>query len=104
MCNLVQRNENECALGQSGVGNLKRSPADYEIVKEKNIHVESARAVLKIENAIPPEVLFDEQQSAQQLERCQIGFQRRDRVEKARLIGKSHWGSGVERRQCDHAA
>lgn len=72
MRNLIEWNQHEGTLGQPWVRNLERGASDNEIAKEKNIQIEGARAVLKIENAIATKIFFDQQQGAQQFERGQI--------------------------------
>ena len=96
-CDLVERDEDEGALGEARVRDDETGAADDEIAVEQDVEVEGARAVGEAVGAVAAEVLFDEEQGAEQFEWGEIGFEGGGGVEKAGLVGESDGRGGVER-------
>ena len=76
--------------------NVQRRPANHKITEEENVQIQGSWAILAVPRAVAPKILFDEEQRSQQFERRQVGFERRNRIQKTGLIGKSHGCGGVE--------
>lgn len=93
----VEGNEDEGALGEARVRDLKTIFADDEIAVEDEVEIESARTVENACRAIAAEVALDCKQSVKQLVGSEMGFKRDDGVEEARLIGETDGSGGVER-------
>jgi len=94
----MERNQDESALRQPRVRNLKTRLADLHVPEEQNIQIERARAVGDGAGPVSSKLLFDGQQAFQQLLGLKLCFQGDHRVDKARLRGKSDRFGGVERR------
>jgi hypothetical protein len=102
--NLIERDEDEGALGQAGMGNFKIRFADAEIAVEENVEIERAGAVGEARRAVAAELLFDGQQGVKQRARSERGFKGDDGIYEAGLRGKSDGRGGVERGTADDAA
>ncbi len=72
---LVERDENESAFGQPGVGNFEAWKADVEVVEEQDVEVKGSRAIGDPRRAVAAEFELDCQQSRKQLLRVEIGFE-----------------------------
>lgn len=94
---LIERDEDEGALGQAGVGNFQIRFADAEIAVEENIEIEGARTVGETRGAVAAKLLFDGQQGVEQRARSELGFKSDDSIYEAGLRGETDGRGGVER-------
>ena len=65
-CNLAERNKNECALGQSWVGNVKAILADNQISYQKDIQIQRTRPILKAACPVTAKLALQGQQCIEQ--------------------------------------
>lgn len=96
-CDLVERNEDEGALGKARMRDFESGLTEHEIAIENEIEIEGARAVGDGVEAVAPEFLFDGKECAEELKWRERGFKRGGGIEEARLIGKTDGRGGVER-------
>lgn len=62
---LVERNEDECALGQAGMRNFKIGLTELKVSDHQDIQIEGARAVADTCGAITAELTFNIEQRFQ---------------------------------------
>jgi len=103
-CDLAERDEDEGAFGEAGVGNDKTGPTDNEVAIEQDVQVEGARAIGDAGGAVTPKVLFDEEQGAEEFKGGQVCLKRGGGIEKAGLLGEADGLGGVERGAGKYAA
>lgn len=90
--------EDEGALGKAGMRDFEAGLVQDEIAIEEDVEVESARAVGPGGGAVAAKEALDGKKCVEKGTRGEIGFKGNDGVEKARLIGETDRGSGIERR------
>ena len=95
-CQFDERDDDEVALVHPRVRNFQPGLADPLVPIHQNIQIQRARAVANACLPIPPEFFFDPQQALEQGSRAQIGLQCDHRIQKARLVGKSHRSGGIQ--------
>jgi hypothetical protein len=101
--NLVEWDQDESALGQPRMGNLKAGLADSEVPYQQDIQVERPGSVEDAGSPVPAKLLFDGQKPSQQLSRLQFCFQRHHGVGEPWLLGESYGIGAVKRRPADDA-
>jgi hypothetical protein len=66
-----ERNKDEGALGEAGMGQLEAGFADAEVAEEKQIEIEGARAVGEAAHAVAAVLPFDGKKALQEDARCE---------------------------------
>ena len=87
---LVERNEDECALGQSRMRNLQIGFTEAKVSHHQDIQVERARAVAHAGGAVASELKLEVEQRVEQSMRGETCFKRYDCVEKPGLVGEAY--------------
>ena len=83
---LGQGRQHKAAPGQGGVGQRQLLAGNDGIPYQQQVEIQRARTLDETLAAIAPQLPFDSQQSVQQGERLQLGFQREHCVQEGRLI------------------
>lgn len=96
--NFIEGNENKGTFSKTRVRDDKTRTAEDKVGKEEKVEVEGTGPVGKVEDAASAEVLFREEEGAEEFERSQAGLESEDGVHETRLAGVSDRGRGVERR------
>ncbi len=100
--NLIQRNQHKQSLRHARMRNLQSRRADFEIAKEQNVQIQRARPIHERRRPVPAKLLFNGQQTVEQLPRLQLRLQFDYRIHEAGLRGKSHRSGGVKRGPLRH--
>jgi hypothetical protein len=100
----TERDEDECALGEARVGDLKAGGGEDEVVKEEDVEVESSGAILEACGAVAAEFVLDGEKGVEQGLRGEIGFEGDNGVDKAGLGSKPDGLGAVEGGSGDDAA
>ena len=100
---LVERDQDEGALGEARVRDDKTSSTDNKVAVEQDVEIEGARAVGDAGGAVAAKVLFDEEQGAKQFDGGQASFEGGGGVEKAGLLREADRRGGVKRGTGKHA-
>src|SRR5579871_1469013 len=103
-CDLVKRNQHECALGNPRMRNLEACLAQTEVAEHQDIQVKCTRAVGNAGGAVPLEVALDREQGVEQGTWSERSFDRNNCIDEARLTRVAHRFGGVECRAGDDAA
>ena len=101
---LVEGNEDECALGQAGMRNLKIGFTEVKISQQYNIQVQGAGAIAHAGGAVTAEFALDFEQRIEKAMRGEAGFKRDDRIQKPGLVGEADGRGGIERGAVNDAA
>lgn len=102
--NLVQWYENEGAVCQARVRNLKVRSTKLKVSHHQDIQVEGTRAVGNTGGPVPAEFLLNLEESLEEGTGGKGRVKFDHGVEKAGLIGESYGLGGIERGAADHSA
>ena len=92
-----ERNEDEGALGEAGMRQLKAGLAEAEISEQEQVEIEGSRAVGQAARAVAAILGLDGEEAHEQGARGKAGAEGDDSVDEARLIVKAYGRGGVER-------
>jgi hypothetical protein len=90
-------NEDEGALGETGMRNFKAGRCEDEVAVEEDVKVEGAGAVGDGGGAVATEVALYGEKSVEEIEWRERSIECDDSVEEAGLIRNAHRLSGIER-------
>lgn len=94
---LVERDEDEGALGEAGMRDFEVQLADEPIAIKKDIEIEGARAVGNGVSTVAAEFALEREEGAEQVAWGEVGFNGDDGVDEAGLIGDADGRGGVQR-------
>ncbi len=97
-CNFRERNQDEGAIRQAGVGNLEAGRMDDLVSVEEDVEIEGAGAIRDGRGAVTPEFALDAEELIEKFACGQVRFEGEDGIEETRLIGEADGDCGVERR------
>ena len=93
----IERHEDEGALGEARVRDLKAGVCEDHVAVENKVEIEGAGAVGRAGGAIAAEFEFDGEKRVEQIAWGKMGFKSDNGVYEAGLVGESDGRGGVER-------